>query len=156
MGYGMIISKSCLYALRIIIDLSNYSMRQRIHIAEISERRNIPRKYLEQILLKLKKSGIIQSKKGPKGGYRLSKPPGEITIGEIVRLMEKSYSNESFIKGGNTPAGRLKTIETDFFGVFEKVTNAAFRVMDNITFEDIKREEAYQLSAETAGNFYDI
>lgn len=152
----MVISKGCIYALLIITDLSNYYMRQRIHIAEISERRDIPRKYLEQILLKLKKSGIIQSKKGPNGGYRLSKPPNEITIGEVVRLMEKSYYDNSFINGGNSSAGGMQTIETYFFGVFEKAANAAFLVMDSITFEDIKRKEADQLAAESKGNFYDI
>src|SRR4028118_446587 len=57
-------------------------------IAEIASTCNIPRKYLEQVLLELKEAGIVESKKGPRGGYRLSRSPDRITLGEVVSAVQ--------------------------------------------------------------------
>jgi Rrf2 family protein len=57
-------------------------------IADIAESCHIPRKYLEQVLLDLKTAGLVQSKKGQHGGYRLSRPPHEITLAQVVRAVQ--------------------------------------------------------------------
>ena len=49
---------------------------------------SIPKTFLEQILLKLKSSGLVESKKGKGGGYALARPPAEITLGQVIRLIE--------------------------------------------------------------------
>ena len=59
-----------------------------ILIATLSQREAIPIKFLELILLDLKGSGLLVSKKGPKGGYQLSRPPSTITVGSLIRMME--------------------------------------------------------------------
>lgn len=53
-------------------------------IAVIAETCGIPRKYLEQVLLELKNAGLVESKKGQRGGYRLSRPPDEISLGQVL------------------------------------------------------------------------
>ena len=59
-----------------------------VRIADIARAKHIPRKYLEQILMSLKRAGYVKSRRGPSGGYLLAKPPEEITLAEIIRLMD--------------------------------------------------------------------
>ncbi len=63
-----------------------------IHLANVAKRQGISVKYLEQIIIPLKKANYIQSVRGPKGGHILAKPPEEITMGEIVALLEDGAS----------------------------------------------------------------
>jgi Rrf2 family protein len=62
--------------------------RAPVLIATLSREESIPLKFLELILLELKGHGILESKSGKGGGYRLSKPPSEITMGSLIRMME--------------------------------------------------------------------
>ncbi|MFH1625834.1 MAG: Rrf2 family transcriptional regulator, partial [Pseudomonadota bacterium] len=75
------------YACLALVDLSENYNKGLIKTDDIAKRKDIPRKYLEQILLILKRSGYLRSKRGSEGGYKLSKPPAEISIAEIIRLM---------------------------------------------------------------------
>lgn len=59
-----------------------------LHIREISDAQDIPLRFLEQILLQLKRAGYLKSKKGPNGGYYLSKAPSRISAAEIIRVMD--------------------------------------------------------------------
>ena len=59
-----------------------------LQIREISQHEQIPGKFLEQILLSLKNAGLLHSKMGVGGGYRLAKPPSEISLGQIVRILD--------------------------------------------------------------------
>ena len=61
-------------------------------IVDISEREGISATYLEQLLNKLRHSGLVESVRGPKGGYTLSRKPGEITVGDIVKTLEGDIS----------------------------------------------------------------
>ncbi|WP_075982721.1 RrF2 family transcriptional regulator [Bacillus massilinigeriensis] len=75
------------YALRALIYLGCHDEKL-VSIEEVSERTLVPINYLEQILLQLKKFGYVQSKRGVKGGYKLSRNPKEIIIGEVIRNLE--------------------------------------------------------------------
>lgn len=75
------------YACLAIIDLAEHHNKL-IKIEDIAKRKNIPIKYLEHILLVLKNAGYLQSKRGADGGYKLSKSPKEISVAEIIRLMD--------------------------------------------------------------------
>jgi len=76
------------YACLALIDLSMNFEKGLRTIGDIAERRHIPKKFLEQILLTLKRAGYVKSRKGADGGYELAKPPSEISVAEIVRLMD--------------------------------------------------------------------
>ena len=82
------ISKKTKYGLQAMIYLAEHYEQGPILIADISESRGIPKKFLEAILLELRKKGILTSKIGKGGGYTLSKSPKEITLGSIVRVLE--------------------------------------------------------------------
>ncbi|PLR78647.1 transcriptional regulator [Bacillus sp. V3-13] len=75
------------YALRALICLGN-NKDQLTSIGEISEKILVPINYLEQLLLQLKRNGYVQSKRGVNGGYKLSRSPREIIIGEVIRNLE--------------------------------------------------------------------
>ena len=76
------------YASRAMLELSLKYDKGPQHIGRISKSQVIPQRFLEQILLLLKRAGYLKSKKGPKGGYYLAKPPAEINVAEIVRVMD--------------------------------------------------------------------
>jgi len=73
-----------------IQQLSLIKFDERLKIKEIASRGNIPQKFLEQILLELKKKSVLQSVKGAKGGYTLAKPLQEITLKEIIGILENN------------------------------------------------------------------
>jgi Rrf2 family protein len=77
-----------MYALNALQYLVRQPQDQPVLIAEIAEKEGIPQKFLELILLELKKDGILGSKKGKGGGYYLARPPDTITLGQIIRKME--------------------------------------------------------------------
>jgi len=84
----MKISTKGRYGLRALIDLAINVEKENVTIKTISERQNISERYLEQIFSLLRKGGIIVGKKGAQGGYNLIKNKSELTIGEILRVLE--------------------------------------------------------------------
>jgi Rrf2 family protein len=82
------LSKRTQYGLRALYALARNYGRGPILIAQLSEEETIPRKFLEQILLSLKASGLVVSRKGKGGGYALVRPPEEITVAQVIRVME--------------------------------------------------------------------
>jgi len=81
-------SKKCKYALKALIRLSGDFGGGQLLTDEIARAENIPKKFLEQILLDLKRAGYVRSKQGTKGGYRLVRDPRQITLAEIYRLFD--------------------------------------------------------------------
>jgi Rrf2 family protein len=81
-------SKKSEYALRALIELTAHYKRTLLQRHDIAERQNIPVEFLEQILLTLKNAGLLASKRGVSGGYTLIKPPNEITLGQVIRLLD--------------------------------------------------------------------
>jgi len=73
-----------------LLSLSEFDrMEKVISIRQLSEKYSISRKYLERIFCDLENCGIVEGKRGPKGGYKLSKPPSEITLKDIIKSLEK-------------------------------------------------------------------
>lgn len=84
----MHISKKSEYALRALLSIARRQGTGPVQITELSEQDRIPVKFLEQILLALRKADILSSKRGVGGGYTLNRAPDQITVGEIIRLMD--------------------------------------------------------------------
>ncbi len=76
------------YGLRAMIDLAQYSEQEAVSISSIAQRQNISESYLEQLVAKLKKAGLVMSMRGAQGGYRLAKPADEISVGDVLRALE--------------------------------------------------------------------
>jgi Rrf2 family cysteine metabolism transcriptional repressor len=107
------------YGLLAVIDLALHSGHGPVQSFQIAERQNIPKQYLDQLLLLLKKSGLIESSRGRQGGYQLARPACDITLFDIVTALEGPVENVNFL--GKTPRGRtatqalLKDIWSDLF-----------------------------------------
>ena len=83
------IAQKTRYALRSLLFLAEEGAGARpVQLARIAETQRVPPKYLELIMLDLKKAGLVKSNRGPKGGYMLTRPAEQISFGEIVRSME--------------------------------------------------------------------
>ena len=76
------------YALRSLLFLAEEGGSKPVQLARIAETQRVPPKYLELIMLDLKKAGLVKSTRGPRGGYVLAREPNDISFGEIVRVME--------------------------------------------------------------------
>lgn len=80
------------YGTRLLLDMAARYGQGPIQLGDIAKRQDVSVKYLEQIIIPLKKARYIKSVRGPKGGHILAKPPEEITVGEIVALLENGAS----------------------------------------------------------------
>ena len=76
------------YGLRALIDLAQYSEQEAVSISSISQRQNISESYLEQLVAKLRKAGLVTSIRGAQGGYLLARPASTISVGDILRALE--------------------------------------------------------------------
>src|SRR5437899_9705147 len=76
------------YTLRALVVLGLNYRRPVIRIRTISEQQNIPKRFLEQILNELKSAGVVESKRGVAGGYRLGRPPEKVTLAEVIRHVD--------------------------------------------------------------------
>ena len=111
-----------------------------VTIQEVSARHRIPAKYLEHILLSLKKAGVLESRRGVKGGYRLAKAPAQVTMGEVLRVVDGKFSQSSCIEV-NLKSG-YACPESDSCGlkqVWQDVQNAVEKILFETTFDDLRK-----------------
>lgn len=96
----MMISTKGRYALSIMLDLAKHSDGSYVSLKDISERQGISMKYLETIIAKLSKGGLVDSARGKTGGYKLNRPVDEYSVGEILILTEKTIAPVSCVNCG--------------------------------------------------------
>ena len=122
------------YGTRMMLDLAQHYGESPVQIGEIARRQDISVKYLEQLIIPLKKANYIKSVRGPKGGHVLAKPPEEITVGEIVELLEGGINLADCIENPDT-CERSETCLTR--GIWETATKAMSHELNSITLSDI-------------------
>jgi Rrf2 family protein len=84
------------YGLMALIDLTLHQNQRPVQIFQISERQGIPKQYLDQLMLNLKRSGIVASSRGRQGGYFLARPAKEVTLLDIITALEGPVENRNF------------------------------------------------------------
>ena len=125
----MNISKRAEYAIRAVITIARHTNNNPLQISEISKKESIPIKFLEQILLNLKNSGVLKSKRGANGGYLLAKTKGDISIGMILEIIDGPFDPVGLHSGNHLSAG----LERCFSQVIEIVNGH----LNQFTVEDI-------------------
>jgi Rrf2 family protein len=116
-----------------MLDLAMHRGRPLVPIQEIAARQGIPQRYLEQVLLSLKRSGLLTSKRGSAGGYHLGKAPAEVTVGAVLRAVE---GGSAPFEGG--PEGRRPGAPADDLqALWEEIADAVTGVVDRWTLEDL-------------------
>lgn len=136
----MKISKKGEYALKALVELAiNYDKGEVITlINEIAERENIPPKYLEQILLNLKNAGILVSKRGVGGGYSLSRSPENISLGEVIRVVDGPIAPLNCVST-SAHISCPDELSCGLYSVMLDVRNAIANIVDNISLKDIAK-----------------
>jgi len=133
----MKISKKGDYALRALVHLALRYGKGVTHMTEIADREDIPKKFLEQILLLLKRAGFVQSKSGLGGGYILARPPEEVALGEVIRIIDGPLAPVGCVsKKFHVACPREKTC--GIRSIMMDVRNVTARILDNITLADIR------------------
>jgi Rrf2 family protein len=132
------ISQKAKYALRALVSLTRAGRGQSRMIGEISQEQAIPKKFLEQILLELKRAGIVNSRRGRMGGYELLKAPEEITYGEVLRLIDGPIAPLPCLSkiAYRKCADCQDEASCEIRHVFERVTLATRAVLDQTSFAD--------------------
>jgi Rrf2 family cysteine metabolism transcriptional repressor len=128
---SMNISRKGEYALLAIFDLAANASPEPVKIADIARRQKIPQNFLEVILVSLKEAGFVESRRGPEGGYLLSKRPESITVGEVLR----------FVEGWQERRSRLRRmVDSPFAELWDKADQATDSVLDSTSFAQLVRE----------------
>jgi Rrf2 family protein len=124
------------YAVKALLDLALHTGAELQPIQEIAARQGIPQRYLEQVLLGLKRAGFLVSRRGSAGGYRLGRPPDQITVGAVLRAVEGSESAEASRRGGRRPPA---DDVGDLAELWKEIDAAVSGVIDRLTLEDLRR-----------------
>ncbi len=145
----MKISTKGRYALRMMLDLAEYQQDSYVSLKDIAERQEISKKYLEQIVPLLNKSGLLRTNRGNMGGYRLAKSASDYTVGEILRATEGSLAPVSCLEHQTNDCPRQEKCATLFVwqGLYKTITE----YLDSISLQQILENKQ-----DTAGNDYCI
>ena len=117
------------YALRALVELARLRGGGPVPIGELARRREIPVQFLEQLFAVLRRAGVLKSQRGVKGGYSFAREPSEITVLELVELLD-----------GSLGAGAE--------GIFADAATAARKVLEGTTVADVVEREAREAGAQ--------
>src|SRR5881296_1008899 len=126
------------YALRALLGLGLNCDKPLVRIQTISDQQNIPKRFLEQILNDLKSAGLVQSKRGVAGGYRLARKPEEIPLATVIRHLEGALApiscvSERFYEKCSCPDESRCAIRS----VMKEVREAVVSIVENLTVADL-------------------
>jgi len=136
------LSRKARYALRALYALAGDDARGPVLIADLAEREKIPRKFLEAILLELKNAGVLKSKKGKGGGYSLARPAEQITMGQVIRIIDGPLapipcaSERAFVKCDEC----VDEATCGTRQVMKKVRDAIAAILDSTTLADVQTQ----------------
>lgn len=128
----MRLSKRTEYGLRAVVQLARLWPRQFVQARELSQQEGISNKFLEAILLALRRGDFLESKVGSGGGYRLSRAPREIRVGDLIRRLEGRLTLKE-----PKPTSELSPGEVAVRLINEQLTEATDEVLDNMTLEQL-------------------
>jgi Rrf2 family protein len=133
------LSKKTKYALKALMVLSKEYGQGPVLISDLAQREDIPRKFLELILLELKNQGILQSKKGKGGGYFLGRPPHQVSVGQVMRVLDgpiaplPCVSRTAYMRCRECRDERTCGIRM----VMKEVRDATAKILDSTTLADM-------------------
>jgi Rrf2 family protein len=133
------LSQKAKYAMRALLYLAREEPDRPVFISEIAEQQSVPKKFLELILLDLKRHGLVHSYRGKKGGYLLAKPASEIAFGQVIRAIDGPLaqlpcaSRTAYRRCDDCRDERTCEIRR----VLLQVRDSTARILDNTTLADV-------------------
>ena len=128
----MRLSKRTEYGLRAIVQLARLWPRGYVQSRDLAQQENLPNKFLEAILLALRRGGFLESKIGREGGYRLSRAPRDIRVGELIRRLEGRLTVKENGRADDRSPGQMAVHLLN-----ERLTDAMDEVLDKMTLEEL-------------------
>jgi Rrf2 family protein len=129
------ISQKAEYAVKAVLDLTlNAPKTSGVHSSEVARRAQVPKKFLDAILLDLRKSGFVSSKRGPDGGHWLARDPARITIGAILEAIDGPLVVAA------KPGRRATPADACLEALWERVEGAVRSVVDEVTLDDLRHQ----------------
>lgn len=126
------------YALKTILDLAFHYGNGLVTIHDLAKRLDIPIKFLEQILLDLKRGGFVESRRGKIGGYLLAKAPQQIKLGDVIRFIDGPVEPIACLE--KKYSGCQDLYKCIFRKIWQDVARATADIIDDITFEDLAKQ----------------
>ena len=123
------------YAIKAMVDLALHDGQDLQPIQDVAARQGIPQRYLEQVLLQLKRSGFLYARRGSAGGYRLSRPPDQVTVGELLRAVDGPSAGPDAPRRG----GRGEDVAAGLHELWQEIEEAVASVVDRTTLDDQRR-----------------
>ncbi|MDD5566270.1 MAG: Rrf2 family transcriptional regulator [Candidatus Omnitrophica bacterium] len=137
------------YALKAVLDLALNEGRV-VTIHELAKKADIPIKFLEQVLLDLKRGGFVESRRGKIGGYLLARPASRIKLGEVIRFIDGPIEPITCVE--KNYSGCTDIYKCVFRAIWVEVALTTSNIIDNVSFEDLanqvkshKREFEYSI-----------
>lgn len=128
----MRLSKRTEYGLRAVVQLAQLWPRGYVQSKDLAEQEDLPNKFLESILLALRRGGFLDSKVGSGGGYRLARPPREVRVGDIIRRLEGRLTLKEPPPPSEQSPGKVAVRLIN-----QKLTDATDDVLDRMTLEEL-------------------
>ena len=122
------------YGTRMVLDLAKRFDEGPVKIGDIAEREGISVKYLEQLIIPLKQANFIKSVRGPKGGHMLSRPPENITVGEVVKALEGGTNLTACVENPDKCERSPDCVTRD---VWEAASKAMYDKLGSMTLADL-------------------
>ncbi|MDY4231635.1 MAG: Rrf2 family transcriptional regulator [Candidatus Faecousia sp.] len=139
----MLVSTRGRYALRIMLELGQHEGEGCVPLPVIAENQQISEKYLESIVSVLAKARLVEGQRGKGGGYRLTRPLSECSVGEILRLTEGSLAPVSCLDGDTNACPRAGQCST--LPMWEKLDRLINGYLDSVRLSDLLGEDATKL-----------
>lgn len=127
------------YGLRAVLDLALHSETEAVALSSIAERQSISISYLEQLIAKLKKAGIVESTRGARGGYILAKPAEEISVGEILRALEGDLNPVDCSELAGGPSCNSSDICVTKY-VWKRISDSINNAVDGLMLSELVEE----------------
>lgn len=138
------LSQKAKYAMRALLYLAQSEPEQPVLIGDIAERQQVPRKFLELILLELKRNGLVRSFRGKNGGYTLARQPQEIFFGHVIRLIDGPLAQLPC--ASKTAYRRCDDCQDEgtcaIRKVLRQVRDASSRILDTTSLADVMSQNA--------------
>ncbi|HZU14452.1 MAG TPA: Rrf2 family transcriptional regulator [Chloroflexota bacterium] len=125
------------YGLRMMMDLARRYGQGPQPLTEVARHEDLPAAYLEQLVGKLRRAGFVVSRQGAHGGYELARPPAEITVGDVLRVLEGPISPMVCATEGETDLLCERQVFCSASLVWERVRDSVAQALDSLTLADL-------------------
>jgi len=130
------------YALKAVLDLASHYGKGVVKIQDLAQRLDIPQKFLEQVLLTLKRGGFVESKRGMNGGYFLARNPKDIKIGQVLRFIDGPIEPIACVV--KNYKGCRQIDDCVLRPIWTKVSKTISDIIDKISFEEVRNQTKKQ------------